>query len=135
MVVDLAPGGPAQPLTDDFRRRTLYGYVGRTKPDPSLTLFDFPNPNNPTEKRTVTLGPLQRLYFLNNSFVAKQAEAFALRLQGDDREKIRQAYQRLYLRAPRPDETDMGLAFLQQSSSWAQYAQVLLASSEFTAVN
>ena len=133
--LDLAPGGPAQPLTDDFHRRTLYGYVGRTKPDPSLTLFDFPNPNNPTEKRTVTLGPLQRLYFLNNSFVAKQAEAFAQRLKGDDREKIRQAYERLYLRAPRPDETDMGLAFLKQSSSWAQYAQVLLASSEFTAVN
>ena len=133
--LDLAPGGPAQPLTDDFHRRTLYGYVGRTKPDPSLTLFDFPNPNNPTEKRTVTLGPLQRLYFLNNSFVAKQAEAFAQRLQGDDREKIRQAYLRLYLRAPRPDETEMGLVFLKQSSSWAQYAQVLLASSEFTAVN
>ena len=133
--LDLAPGGPAQPLTDDFHRRTLYGYVGRTKPDPSLTLFDFPNPNNPTEKRTVTLGPLQRLYFLNNSFVAKQAEAFAQRLQGDDREKIRQAYLRLYLRTPRPDETEMGLVFLKQSSSWAQYAQVLLASSEFTAVN
>ncbi len=134
--LDRTPGGPAQPLADDFHRRTVYGYVGRTKPDPSLALFDFPNPNNPTEKRTVTLGPMQRLYFLNNSFVARQAEAFTQRLTGDDRAKLHQAYESLYLRAPREEEITMGLNFLQQSGgSWPQYAQVLMTATEFTAVN
>ena len=134
--LDRTAGGPAQPLADTFHRRTVYGYVGRTKPDPSLALFDFPNPNNPAEKRTVTLGPMQRLYFLNNSFVARQAEAFTQRLTGDDRTKIQQAYQTLYLRAPREEEITMGLQFLQQSGgAWPQYAQVLMTATEFTAVN
>jgi hypothetical protein len=134
--LDRSAGGPAQPLADNFHRRAIYGYVGRTKPDPSLALFDFPNPNNPAEKRTTTLGPLQRLYFLNNSFVASQAAAFAARLTGDDRAKIHQAHEILYLRAPRAEEVTMGLQFLQQSGgSWPQYAQVLLTATEFTAVN
>ena len=42
-------GGPPVPLTDDNCRRTVYGYIGRTKLDPMLALFDFPNPNNTSE--------------------------------------------------------------------------------------
>ena len=84
--LDCAIGGPAKPLTDDFKRRALYGTVSRTQPEATLALFDFPNPNNSSERRAVTIGPMQRLYFLNNSFVAAQAKALVERVQntGDE---------------------------------------------------
>ena len=48
-----------------------------------LTLFAFPDPKDTAPVRSVTVGPLQRLFFLNNSFVIQQAEALAKRLQAD----------------------------------------------------
>ena len=136
---DLDPSlyGPPKPLTDAFNRRTIYGYVGRTAPDAMLALFDFPNPNNMSEQRTVTVGPLQRLYFLNNAFVEQQAATLAARLDGPtDQNKIDQAYRLLFARRPTKSETELGLDFLRRSDrAWAQYAQALLSSSEFSSVN
>ena len=138
--LDRTIGGPPVELTANARRRTLYGYVGRTKPDATLALFDFPNPNTTSEQRMVTVGPLQRLYFLNNTFVMQQAKAVADRVNDDarssDAEKIRKTYRLLFGRRPTKLETDLGLEFLERSKrSWPQYAQVLLSSSEFSSVN
>ena len=129
--------GPPKPLTDAFRRRTIYGYVGRTAPDAMLALFDFPNPNNMSEQRTITVGPMQRLYFLNNAFVEQEAAALAGHLSGaNDQGKIEQAYRLLFSRLPTKSETDLGLDFLRRSNhAWTQYAQALLSSSEFSSVN
>ena len=135
--LDLSMYGPPSPLKDTYCRRAIYGYVGRTKPDSMLALFDFPNPNNMSEQRTVTVGPLQRLYFLNNDFVTQMATALADRLDGDsDERKIGQAYRLLFGRLPTKSETGLGLDFLRRSgSAWPQYAQALLSSSEFSSVN
>jgi hypothetical protein len=135
--LDLTMYGPPSPLIDTNYRRAIYGYVGRTKPDNALALFDFPNPNNMSEQRTVTVGPLQRLYFLNNDFVTQMATALADRLDGDtDERKIGQAYRLLFGRLPVKSETGLGLDFLRRSGgAWAQYAQALLSSSEFSSVN
>ena len=135
--LDLSMYGPPAPLTDSNRRRTIYGYVGRTQPDRMLSLFDFPNPNNMSEERTITVGPMQRLYFLNNDFVMQGAKAVAERLDaGSDEGKIGQAYQLLFGRPPTKPETGLGLDFLQKSGrAWPQYAQALLSSSEFSSVN
>ncbi len=101
-----------------------------------LSLFDFPNPNNMSEQRTVTVGPMQRLYFLNNDFVMQGAKAVADRLDaGSDEGKIVQAYRLLFGRPPTKPETGLGLDFLQKSGAWQQYAQALLSSSEFSSVN
>jgi len=103
--LDLSLYGPSSPLTDSNRRRTIYGYVGRTKPDSMLALFDFPNPNTMSELRTITVGPLQRLYFLNNDFVMRQANTFGDRLDtGSDESKIAQAYRLLFGRLPAKSE-------------------------------
>src|SRR5439155_24127923 len=111
--LDFAMYGPPEPLTDTNRRRTIYGYVGRTKLDPMLALFDFPNPNNMSEQRTITVGPMQRLYFLNNDFVMQEAKAVAERLDaGSDEGKIGQAYRLLFGRPPTKPETGLGLDFL-----------------------
>ena len=133
--LDCGIGGPAKPLTDDFKRRTLYGTVSRTQPEATLALFDFPNPNNSSERRAVTIGPMQRLYFLNNSFVAAQARALVERVQntGDDPKRITETYKLLFSREPTGEELKLGLEFLAESR-WPQYAQVLLSSSEFSSV-
>jgi hypothetical protein len=131
-------GGAPDPFDDRNNRRTVYGYVSRTTLDGMLALFDFPNPNNTSEQRSVTLGPMQRLYFMNNEFVAHQAEAFADRLSqaaSDDRARIRQAYRLALGRQPTDQEIQMGKDFLSEpGGSWPQYAQVLLTSAEFVSV-
>jgi hypothetical protein len=137
--LDAKVGGPPDALTSDNHRRTVYGYIGRTKLDPMLALFDFPNPNNTSDERMVTVGPLQRLWFMNNDFVASQTRSLVDRLNDDrgltDEQKIGKAYRLLFERAPTPAEVSLGLQFLKESQSWQQYAQALLSSSEFSSVN
>jgi hypothetical protein len=137
--LDPAVGGSAAPLNDDNRRRTLYGLVSRNKLDPTLALFDFPDPNNTSEQRMVTTGPLQRLFFMNSSFLARQAEHLAARLKADapdDAARIARAYRLLYGREPEEKEIQMGLKFLENAQgAWQQYAQMLLSSAEFSSVN
>jgi hypothetical protein len=106
--------GPSAELTDDFKRRTVYGKVSRFKLDTYLQMFDFPNPNISAEKRYSTNVPLQRLFFLNSPFVYKQAEILAKKLapEPSDETRIRRAYRILYQREPSPPEIEAGLAFI-----------------------
>ena len=78
--LDPAVGGPAKPLDDDNRRRTIYATVSRSKPDRTMALFDFPDPNATSEQRIITVGPMQRLYFMNSTFVTRQSKALAERV-------------------------------------------------------
>ena len=137
--LDPAIGGSSLPLTDTNRRRTIYAQIGRTKLDPLLALFDFPNPNATSEQRMVTIGPMQRLYFMNNSFVALQSKALADRLAasgGDVRARVTLAYRLLFARVPTASELNLGVTFLEHNQgSWPQYTQVLLSSTEFSSVN
>ena len=137
--LDRTRGGPSAPLDDDHRRRTLYAVVSRTKPGPTLAMFDFPNPNSHSAGRSITVGPMQRLYFLNSSFVMDQAAALAERLKKEapagTQPRIQRAYRLLYGRPPTAAEMQMGLDYLQKGEgAWPKYAQALLASSEFSSV-
>ena len=95
--LDDSMGGPPVPFGDsELPPDGLCARSARTKPDAELALFDFPNPNATSEQRLVTVGPMQRLYFMNNGFVAKQAKALAERLavqKSDDAARIQRAYQ------------------------------------------
>ena len=116
-------------------RRSVYGFVSRRKLDGTLALFDFPNPNASSEKRTVTITPPQQLFFLNGDFVMERARKIAGRAAGDDRERIRKVYSALFGRLPNEKEERLGLEFLKQNSErWPQYAQALLNSNEFVFV-
>jgi hypothetical protein len=137
--LDLRMGGPAAEITESNKRRTVYGLVGRTKLNPTLALFDFPTPNSMSDDRMTTVGPMQRLYFMNSPFVAQQARLLGERVQreggADDAARIGFAYRLLYSRAPLRQEVRDGLDFLAESgASWSQYAQVLLAASEFSSL-
>ena len=62
-------------------------------------MFDFPDPNATSEQRIVTVGPMQRLYFMNSKFVARQSKALAERVCKEKPEiprRIRRAYELLF---------------------------------------
>ena len=160
--LDPSIGGPSGKLAAaDFLRRTLYGTVSRHSLDGLLRLFDFPDPNITSERRTVTTVPLQQLFVLNSDFMMRQAKALAARAAnvstGDDAERIRHVYRLLFGRNASDAEVEAGLEFLKADDSvdafpsastaaqspvtkgalslWEQYAQVLLSANEFTFVD
>ncbi|MFN9262513.1 MAG: PSD1 and planctomycete cytochrome C domain-containing protein [Acidobacteriota bacterium] len=133
--LDRTVGGAPAPFDDKHRRRTLYVTVSRSKPDRTLAAFDFPDPNAAADTRMVTVGPMQRLFFMNAPFVAEQAQALAARLTGSDAARIAAAYELLYGRPATAEEVKLGLAFVQgQPARWPQYTQVLLSAAEFSTI-
>ncbi len=143
-------GGPSTDFADDNDRRTVYCKVSRYRLNNFLQVFDFPNPSFTAEQRFSTNVPLQRLFFMNSSFVYRQAERLAKRVndEGSDEARIRKAYRLLYGRAPAEAEMQAGLEFVkanpekpgnqiagEPSTAWKQYARVLLSSNEFEFVN
>jgi hypothetical protein len=149
-------GGPSTDFADDNYRRTVYCKVSRYRLDNFLQVFDYPNPSFTAEQRFTTNVPLQRLYFMNSSFVYKQAQTFAKRVYdeapGSDRmsdtARIQKAYRILFGRAPNDAEIKAGLDFFaahpeapgeqvagQPTTAWNEYSRVLLSLNEFEFVN
>jgi hypothetical protein len=143
-------GGPATPLGLENDKRTVYAKVSRFRIDPYLQAFDFPNPTFTAEQRFSTNVPVQRLYFMNDPFVYKQAEVLSKRVfpKGDDTARITEAYRLVYGRTPTPAELQAGLDFLKTTpdkpgymvnqepiSAWKEYCRVLFSSNEFEFLN
>ena len=139
--LDPTLGGENVPLTGV--RRTVYTKVSRHDLDELLRLFDFPDANVTSAKRTVTTVPQQQLFVLNSEFMVSQSKALAHRLQSSadsESERIETAFKLLFGRAPSEQELQIGLTFLstatedqqeQKLNAWEQYAQVLLSLNEF----
>ncbi len=143
-------GGPAKEFALDNTRRTVYAKVSRFRIDPFLQAFDFPNPTFTAEQRFSTNVPVQRLYFMNNTFVYAQAGKLAERVypKPDDAARITEAYRLIYGRPPKADELQLGLTFLkttpekpgymvdqEPATAWKQYARILFSSNEFEFLN
>jgi mono/diheme cytochrome c family protein len=109
-------GGPSEEMDAKMVRRGMYGAVSRVFPNEFQTLFDYPIPTLSAEKRYTTNTPLQRLYFLNNEFVHKQAAALAERVKaaGSEEAQVRKAFEIVYQRDPTPDELTTSVALLKQ---------------------
>ena len=148
--LDRTFGGPSKNLNDaGNRRRTLYGFISRHKLNELLRLFDFPDPNITSARRTSTTVPLQQLFVINSDFMTRQARALAGRLEKDvpagGSQRIRRAYQLLFSRPPEPKELAIGEEFLKTIESttnddgklaaWTQYTLGLLGSNEFTYID
>ncbi|HEV3022931.1 MAG TPA: DUF1553 domain-containing protein, partial [Pirellulales bacterium] len=135
--LDRSIGGPSGNLpASDFRRRTLYGQVSRHNLDGMLRLFDFPDPNITSERRTVTTVPLQQLFVLNSDFLVREAKALASRVavaSNDDTARIYEAYRVLFGRPPTVDETQLGIEFLAATKPGAPSTDVGQAPSPATA--
>jgi hypothetical protein len=134
--------------------RTVYLMTQRIQRHPFLALFDGPDTNHSTEKRTSSTVPLQALYLSNNDFVKTQAEGLARKLMAeasDDRKRIDQGFSLAWNRPPKTDEVDKGLAYLQryrealaeagvpedkrELEAWTSYARVILTANEFMYVD
>jgi hypothetical protein len=127
------------------RRRTVYSKVSRHELNALLRLFDFPDANISSEKRTDTTVPQQQLFVLNSPFVVEQARALAARVQAeaqDDEARVQRAYVLAYGRPAAEGEIQRTLAFLQGEDSaadkarnkltrWERFTQALLGSNEF----
>ncbi len=142
--LDSQIGGAPSLLDKGSNRRSIYLTVSRTRLDPTMALFDFPDANATSDNRPVTIGPLQGLFFLNSTFVADQAKALTDRLTNevgaDNKTRIEQAYRLLYSRRPDARELQLGIDYLNEGSAdtrkaWQRYLQTLFGSGEFTSVN
>ena len=98
-------------------RRSLYTYVKRTSPHPSLSAFDAPNREMCITERGVTNTPLQSLVTLNDPQFAEAARVFAAELleetRGmDDQARLRAAFEKVTSRLPRDTELNSLTSFL-----------------------
>jgi mono/diheme cytochrome c family protein len=147
-------GRPADIVGDPHcRRRTIYGLVDRQHLPGFHRAFDFANPDQSAERRPQTTVPQQALFAMNSPFMLEQAQSLAAsppvsgKLSPPDR--VESLYEIVLGRRPDEAETELALRFVnaaQADSSlphapqvkldpWAQYAQMLLASNEFTFVD
>ncbi len=147
--LDRTMGGPTTDLALGNQRRTVYGKISRHQLNGLLRLFDFPDANITSEKRTETTVPQQQLFVLNSPFFVEQARALAARLQaeaGNDAERVRRAYLLAFARPASAADVQLALRYLSASdppagkanarlTRWERFAQALLGSNEFLYVD
>jgi hypothetical protein len=135
-------GGPSLDLNLPANvRRTLYAKISRVEPNALMVLFDFPDANVSSARRSVTTVPQQQLFALNSDFAIETAKAFAKRLESagpHDDARIDLAFRLAYGRAPAANEQRASQEFLRAArapedrlNAWEQLAQAILASNEF----
>ena len=145
--LDRTMGGASTNLGDPGNvRRTIYGKISRHELDSLLRIFDFPDANITSSKRSETTVPQQQLFVLNSEFMVRQAKAFSSRLHreipSDDQARIERGFRLAFGRLPTPEESELGLEYLAQSpdpdndlTQWESYTQVLLGSNELLYVD
>ena len=106
--------------TSDARqasRRSIYVFCKRSLPVPELQLLDAPDTTSSCEKRPVSTTAPQALTFLNGAFLNEQAGFFADRLRkeagADAAARVRRAFELALGRAPRHEELEKTIAFLE----------------------
>ncbi len=95
--------------------RSVYLMVQRLHPHPFLSIFNGPNTSASTEIRDRSTVPLQALFMANSDLVDQQARGLAkslLTAQTDPQQRIREAYQRVFLREPSDRELHRTATFL-----------------------
>jgi cytochrome c553 len=141
-------GGPTTNLAAaENVRRTVYAKISRHDLNYLLRLFDFPDANITSERRSETTVPQQQLFVLNSPFVIETAKALAARVQKEatsDTERVQRAFALAYGRPASTDESQLFVAFLQGKDAepmanrltrWERVAQILIGSNEFMYVD
>jgi mono/diheme cytochrome c family protein len=146
--LDAKLGGPTTNLAAvDNNRRTVYAKISRHDLNPLLRLFDFPDANITSERRTETTVPQQQLFVMNSPFVIEVSKALAARVQKEaasDPERVQRAFALAYGRPATTEEAQVFVAFLQGKDAepaanrltrWERVAQILIGSNEFMYVD
>jgi hypothetical protein len=132
------------------RHRSVYLMTQRLQKHPFLGLFDEPDTNSSTGRRSVSTVPPQSLYLMNSPEMQEIAGAFAARVMsaaGGTQSRIEAAQRWCFARAATGDELATGAAYLEQyqlelgstdvppvdreHAAWTSYARLLLGSNEF----
>lgn len=143
-------GKSIQPSDFKQTRRTIYSQVSRFQLDNMLALFDFPDPNAHSAKRSDTISPLQKMFALNSEFLLKHSEKLKVELERDPSSSatdsfVQAAYRRLFQRDPTSEELAVARKYLPRETgnpagdrpvvSRVAFLQTLLISNEFTFVD
>jgi cytochrome c553 len=103
---------------DDFRRRSLYTFMRRSAPYPSMVTFDAPSREFCTVRRVRTNTPLQALTALNDPFFFDAARAMAVRMMkeegGTEAAHVTYGFKLVVSRPPTQAELDRVLAYYQE---------------------
>lgn len=118
-------------------RRSIYRFIVRSVPDPFMDALDCPDANILTPARNTTMTALQALAALNDPFVIRQCEQFALRLEREEKsleDQVERAYQLTMGRSPSASENTK-LSAHAKKHGLASACRVLFNSNEFMFVD
>lgn len=119
----------ADPDDPKARRRSIYRFLVRSKPQPFMTVLDCADPSMQVDKRTETLSPLQALALFNNGFMLAQAKHLAERARN-----VNKAFELAMGREPTKDESRELEAYAKQHGL-ANACRVILNLNEFVFVD
>ena len=134
----------------DRNIRAVYIPVVRSSLYDVFRAFDLPDPSMSNGDRDSTVVAPQALFMMNGSVVLKHSHTMAemlLKLDTDDQERIRLAYERALSRPPSGKEIDQALTFInhiektiagrepdpakRHVNAWQSFCKSLLAANEF----
>jgi hypothetical protein len=102
-------------------RRSMYTYIKRTVPPPSMMTFDATDREVCTVRREITITPLQALVLLNDPQYVEASRALAeriLREHGAGSEAMTALFRTLTSRDPEPREADILRQLLEEQRDW-----------------
>ncbi len=134
--------------------RSVYLMTQRLKRHPFLGLFDGPDTNTTTARRSESTVPPQSLFLMNNPWVKVQAEKFAERLIAGSPKpaaRIEKAYQLAFGRPPNAAEISHARTYVRayaeqlagesappervKTEAWTSFARILMSANEFLYVD
>jgi hypothetical protein len=138
--LNLTMHGPSQKLHSKpySQRRAVYGYIDRQNISPTLSSFDFANPNIHAPQRVETTVPQQALFAFNHPFVIERSTTLAKKAfdstAANPSSQVEFLYRQILSRNPRNNEYELAVEFLGPDPKLANFedlAQTLLVSNEF----
>ncbi len=121
--LDLKTGGqPVNILSEPYaERRSVYGFIDRGNLPEMMNHFDFANPGMPLGKRHETTVPQQALFMMNSPLMVEVTRKLLARPEmaqaKTDAQRVHALYWMIYQRAPRSEETELGLGFLEAAGT------------------
>jgi hypothetical protein len=126
-------------LAPSDRHRTIFRPIMHENVPADLAVFDFPEPEMVTGRRSVTTVPTQALFLMNSPLIVEHARHTARRLmtlEDDSPARVIAAYEMILARAPSEGERADAAAFFKdfpgkEDETLAAFCQTLFASAEF----
>lgn len=142
----MKPGVHVTPVADydafdvdspQVRRRSVYRYVFRTRPDPLLDVLDCPDASQAAPVRSASVSALQALALWNNKFTLRYAEHLAevaSQNSADPQQQVQWVTQRVLCR-PTTAQEQIDWSDYVRRRGLANLCRVLLNSNEFLFVD